>query len=66
MRLGSKSEIRSQIPLCYIWATQLLGHIDVRTTMIYPHMLNRGGQGVTGSADRLSATGMISYRSYGL
>jgi len=30
---------------------ELLGHEDVRTTMIYTHVLNRGGFGVTSPAD---------------
>jgi len=32
---------------------ELLGHADVRTTMIYMHVLNRGGRGVFSPADRL-------------
>jgi len=36
---------------------ELLGHRDVRTTMIYTHVLNRGGRGVTSPVDRLFATG---------
>jgi integron integrase len=32
---------------------ELLGHQDVRTTMIYTHVLNRGGQGVYSPMDRL-------------
>jgi integrase len=32
---------------------ELLGHRDVRTTMIYTHVLNRGGLGVRSPADSL-------------
>jgi integron integrase len=32
---------------------ELLGHQDVSTTMIYTHVLNRGGKGVFSPADRL-------------
>lgn len=34
---------------------ELLGHNDVRTTMIYTHVLNRGSLAVRSPADRLSA-----------
>jgi site-specific recombinase XerD len=41
--LESGSDIRT--------VQELLGHKDVRTTMIYTHVLKRGGRGVTSPLD---------------
>lgn len=32
---------------------ELLGHSDVATTMIYTHVLNKGGKGVISPLDRI-------------
>jgi integrase len=37
---------------------ELLGHQDVETTMIYTHVLNRGGHGVPSPLDGIGAKGL--------
>ena len=49
----SRSEVRAVLAKLSGPMQELLGHADVRTTMIYTHVLDRGALGVRSPADRL-------------
>ena len=54
LKAGSNSRLfYFKFSINFVRTTELLGHNDVRATMMYTHVLSRGGQAVKSLVDNL-------------